>query len=228
MKLSGDQIGQLYKFTRQHFVEYYDVQTELVDHLANDIEETWLENPKISFEKARDISFKKFGVFGFMNVVEQKQKQMSKKYLRILWSFIKEWFQLPKIILTITFLFIVYNTVLLPYGSYFVWSFFILLAAYACYRLIRVRKELKKRKHKWMLEEMLLVQGDSFAFILATYPIHFINIESLNQEGWWAFIMSFLIVFIGIMIYISLEIIPSKAKELLEETYSEYKLSQNL
>ena len=38
MKLTEEQIQQLYKFTRQHYVEHYDVQTELVDHLANDIE----------------------------------------------------------------------------------------------------------------------------------------------------------------------------------------------
>ena len=42
MKLTKEQIQQLYKFTRQHYVEYYDVQTELVDHLANDIEQIWI------------------------------------------------------------------------------------------------------------------------------------------------------------------------------------------
>jgi len=55
MKLTSQQIQQLYKFTRQHYVEYYDVQTELVDHLANDIEQIWKEQPNLSFEKARDI-----------------------------------------------------------------------------------------------------------------------------------------------------------------------------
>ena len=35
-KLTSEQIDQLYLFTRQHFVEYYDLQTELVDHLAHD------------------------------------------------------------------------------------------------------------------------------------------------------------------------------------------------
>ncbi|WP_320240732.1 hypothetical protein [Tenacibaculum sp. 1B UA] len=39
MKLTDQHIEQLYKFTRQHYVEHYDVQTELVDHLANDIEQ---------------------------------------------------------------------------------------------------------------------------------------------------------------------------------------------
>ena len=41
MKLSAEQIERLYQFTRQHYVEYYDLQTELVDHLANAIEEQW-------------------------------------------------------------------------------------------------------------------------------------------------------------------------------------------
>ena len=34
MKLNNQHIEQLYTFTRQHFVEHYDVQTELVDHLS--------------------------------------------------------------------------------------------------------------------------------------------------------------------------------------------------
>ncbi len=84
MKLTENQIEELYKFTRKHYVDHYDVQTELVDHLANDIEEIWEENPNLSFEQARDKSFKKFGIFGFMDVVEAKQKQMNKRYWTII------------------------------------------------------------------------------------------------------------------------------------------------
>ena len=80
MKLSAEQIEKLYQFTRQHYVEYYDLQTELVDHLANAIEEQWQQNPKLSFEEALQIEFKKFGVFGFMDVVEQRQSALNKKY----------------------------------------------------------------------------------------------------------------------------------------------------
>ncbi|PIE98900.1 MAG: hypothetical protein CR961_01445 [Polaribacter sp.] len=76
MKLTAEQIQDLYKFTRQHYVEHYDVQTELVDHLANDIEQICKEKPSLTFTEARDISFKKFGVFGFMEVVEQKQGEL--------------------------------------------------------------------------------------------------------------------------------------------------------
>ena len=39
MKLNQGLILELYAFTRKHFVEHFDLQTELVDHLANGIEQ---------------------------------------------------------------------------------------------------------------------------------------------------------------------------------------------
>ena len=50
MKLTQEQIARLYRFTREHYVEWYDLQTELVDHLANAIEEQAQQNPTLSFE----------------------------------------------------------------------------------------------------------------------------------------------------------------------------------
>jgi len=79
MKITKPQIEDLYAFTRNHYVEYHDLQTELVDHLANDIEQMWIELPQLSFEEAKTKAFKKFGVFGFMEPIEQKQKAMNKK-----------------------------------------------------------------------------------------------------------------------------------------------------
>jgi hypothetical protein len=55
------QIDHLFTFTRQHYVEWYDLQSELVDHLANAIETQWQENPKLSFNEALNKEFK-FGV----------------------------------------------------------------------------------------------------------------------------------------------------------------------
>ena len=66
MKLNPSQIDRLFTFTRQHYVEYYDLQTELVDHLAHAIEAQWQEKPKLSFEDALNIEFKKF-VFAGIN-----------------------------------------------------------------------------------------------------------------------------------------------------------------
>ena len=98
MKLTTEQIDRLYQFTRQHYVEWYDLQTELVDHLANSIELQWQENPKIDFEDALKIEFKKFGVFGFMDVVEKRQAALGKKYNHLIWKHFKSFFKIPQII----------------------------------------------------------------------------------------------------------------------------------
>ncbi len=54
MKLTKLEIDHLYQFTRQHYVLHYDLQTELVDHMANAIETIWETQPDLSFEKARE------------------------------------------------------------------------------------------------------------------------------------------------------------------------------
>ena len=222
MKLTNQNIQDLYKFTRQHFVEHYDVQTELVDHLANDIEEILEEKPDFTFREARDLSFKKFGVFGFMGVVEEKQKQLSKKYAKILWRFTKDWFQLPKIILTISIFIVFYNALLFKNGYYLIIGLFVLSMFFAGYKLYHLRKKMKKKDKKWMLEEMLLTQGGGSAFFIATYPLHF-SYRTFNGD-YKTVLMSFFLTSLTIILYVSLEVIPKKSEELLTEHYPEYKI----
>ena len=109
MKLTLSQIDQLYLFTRQHYVEWYDLQSELVDHIANAIEAQWQQNPNRSFDEALQIEFKKFGVFGFMDVVEKRQAVLVKKYNRLVFQHFKTFFKVPKILLTIVMTFLLFN-----------------------------------------------------------------------------------------------------------------------
>ena len=62
MKLSENQIQKLYAFTRTHYVEHYDLQTELVDHLANGIEAQQQKALRLPFNDALKKEFEKFGV----------------------------------------------------------------------------------------------------------------------------------------------------------------------
>jgi len=100
-KLSDIQIDHLYEFTKNHYVEWYDVQTELVDHLANGIENQWKIEPDFSFENALIKEFKKFGVFGFSDLIKEKTKALNKCYRKHVWIYFKEFFRLPKIIITL-------------------------------------------------------------------------------------------------------------------------------
>ena len=68
-KLTQEQIEQLFVFTKKHLVEHYDVQVELVDHLANAIEAEWEINPNISFTEALQKEYKNFGKIALPNIL---------------------------------------------------------------------------------------------------------------------------------------------------------------
>jgi len=104
-----EHINQLYAFTQQHFVEYYDLQTELVDHLANAIETLWETNPQLTFDDALKTEFKKFGIYGFSDVVAERQKALGKRYMKLITRYFKEFFKLPHIILTLVMFVVTYK-----------------------------------------------------------------------------------------------------------------------
>ena len=229
MKLTNQNIQSLYKFTRQHFVEHYDVQTELVDHLANDIEQIWEEKPNLTFREARDISFKKFGVFGFMNVVEQKQKQMNKKYFKIIIGFVKEWLKLPRIILTISLVYLFFILQKVPHAYFIFIGLYGVVFTTEIIMLIRRKKRLKKKfmisGKKWMFEEIIESQGYLNIAFFTYYLFYFISPENYNEISLFrSLIISIAITLAIIVGYISLYIIPKKAEKLLEEHYPEYKI----
>ncbi|CAM1352102.1 hypothetical protein [Tenacibaculum crassostreae] len=232
MQVTEQHIQQLYKFTRQHYVEHYDVQTELVDHLANDIEQIWSENPILTFEQARDKSFKKFGVFGFMNVVEEKQKQIQKKYFKLIFSFVKEWFSLPKIILTATMVFSFYLLLHFSFAEYlfigFFFSFFIAELTIMFKKRKKLDLKFKKTGKKWMFEDIIETQGYGNVVFITFYIFQFLTPNSYENLTEIARITISLATSLTFIIgYVSLVVIPKKAEELLEEHYPEYKLANN-
>ena len=232
MKLTETHIENLYKFTRKHFVEHYDVQTELVDHLANDIEQILIEKPNLSFEEARDLSFKKFGIYGFMNVVEQKQKVMTKRYWKILLRFLKEWFSLPKIIITLgvfTFFILLLQlkeaSIILGFIFFIIAVFLIVSETIVGYN---VRKRKKKNQKIFLLEEMIHKTKNGFVMmvLLNVYNIfNFIKIDLESLSIYWLYFYAVFFTLLTISFYITKFVIPQKAEELLEETYPEYKIS---
>jgi hypothetical protein len=231
MKLTETQIENLYKFTRQHYVYHYDVQTELVDHLANDIEEIWLETPKLSFEQARDKSFKKFGIFGFMDVVEKKEWQMTKKYLKLVFKFIKEWFGLPKIVLTMVLFYGFYQLQKMEYAyNIYTGIFVALMILQILFMIVKGQKLKRKQKEtgkKWMFEQIISVNGMANVFVMLFYFFDFLFTSSkdfLMMGDIRKFLSAFLITFVIILGHITLVVIPKKANQLLLETYPEFKM----
>ena len=105
MPLTDLQIESLFKFTQKKFVHYYDLQLELVDHLASSIEDEMVANPNLDFEYALQKVYNRFGIFGFAKVVQEKSAALHKNNWRIWRSAVKEFFTIPKIAFTIAIFF---------------------------------------------------------------------------------------------------------------------------
>lgn len=235
MKLTETQIENLYKFTRQHYVYHYDVQTELVDHLANDIEEIWEEYPKITFEQARDKSFKKFGIFGFMDVIEAKQKQMNKRYWKIQLRFVKEWFTMPKLLTTILLFLCIYFLLQVQYSKFIILGSVLLAIIFESVYLYKDRQAQKKKTEKkekiFLLEAMISQTKGGFvsiAFINIFNVINLTKVEFSSLERHWLLLIAFCTTVVMIMFYVTAYVIPQKAEELLHETYPEYKFVKKM
>lgn len=95
------QYESLFAFCRKHYVQYYDVQVELVDHLSAAIEEKMKENPKLSFEEALDKVYAGFGVKGFADIVATREQMVSKQCRKQKWKLFFSYFTVPKIAMTL-------------------------------------------------------------------------------------------------------------------------------
>jgi hypothetical protein len=110
MELTPQQIEHLFAFTKKKLVHWYDLQVELVDHLAARIEEEMSADPKLEFEKALDKVYKGFGIFGFAKIVQEKSQQLERASRKMWNKAMLNFFRWPKIIHLVFF--IAFNWVL--------------------------------------------------------------------------------------------------------------------
>lgn len=232
MEIAPEHIDQLYAFTRQHFVEYYDLQTELVDHLAGGIESQWQQNPNLTFEEALQKEFKKFGVFGFMTVVEQRQAALTKKYNGLVAKHFKAIFKTPKILLSLTAVLLL--KILLSNVSFaeeLTLALFLglLLTFFTGLVLSRrkIKAHFKSSGKKWLFEQIIYNYG-SFAG-LSYLPMQLLlRLFNHPENVYVLWGVSVSIVAMALLEYILLFEIPKKSQAYLLETYPEYKFANSL
>ncbi|TAG53141.1 MAG: hypothetical protein EAZ29_06000, partial [Runella slithyformis] len=138
-ELTGDQIDALFDFVARKNVKYYDLQVELVDHLASEIERKQSEKPNIYFEQALQQVYEGFGVFGFEDFVSNAHRQLLIKQRKKWWCYFKAFWTLPKIFLSLAFFGFVFScfaafpyqsvvrangVLFLGYGAFWMYNFF--------------------------------------------------------------------------------------------------------
>lgn len=228
MKLTENQIQELYVFTRKHYVEWYDLQTELVDHLANDIETLREQNPETSFEKALDLTFKKFGVFGFADVIAKRQKALRRKYMNMSIQYLNEFFRLPKIILTVLMTLSMFKIMI---GNSIESTFYIFriiclcLAILVFFHKIKLRIMKKQTGIRWMFEEYLHKADISFFIIITLSHLTALGLFNFLEgvsKSWVIFGVAFLTTLFSIITYFDVVVFPRKVQGYLSQNFPEY------
>ena len=227
MKLTKPHIQQLYKFTQKHYVDWYDVQTELVDHLANGIETHLEENPNATFESALNSEFKKFGIMGFSDVIEEKTKALNKHYRILVWNFFKDFFKLPKIILTLFFVWAYFELFqLVPNKNWIVIPTFAILFIVPIIFFINMTIQIRKTGHltdkKWLFDSINLQLGGLVNILnIGIYSGYFF--ESISDwSTLFQVVFSAVIVLLAMIIYISVFIVSPKLRNDMAKQHPEY------
>lgn len=231
-KVSPQQINRLFQFTDQHFVDYYDVQLELVDHLANAIEEQWQEDPNKDFETALQEEFKKFGVFGFLEVVEARQEAMQKRYHQLMWKEAKEFLKLPKVFITAACFIILFTIITrIPYGIFILVVLILPLIVVFFSTLFSRRKKEKatsknNNRKPYLLESLILQAGQIGSYIALPIQIFIFIPNHLVSNFWVGIIYGVLLTAFTLVFYITLFLLPRKRDEILQDAYPELKWQQ--
>jgi hypothetical protein len=102
--IQQEQVDEIIAFCEAKGVTYYDVQVELVDHIADSIEELQKSNPALSFSDALHLAGKQFGNQEFAAIVKSKKRLIEKRMSRLIEREFLSFFTFPRIMITILLL----------------------------------------------------------------------------------------------------------------------------
>ena len=218
------QYESLFAFCRKHYVQYYDVQVELVDHLSEAIEEKMKANPKLSFEQALDSVYAGFGIKGFADIVATREKMVSKQCRKQRWKLFFSYFTLPKVAMTICL-----YAILLFLGKFLAQDLhrIILLSAIGLsliiFEIIHSLKTAKlfKKQIKAMLYTSDRLNGliSSSIFIQLMLSSRISKVLDLNEITYFDYAM---VSFILVLIYVSILAHRDFVKELYKNAIQQY------
>jgi hypothetical protein len=233
-KLTPVEINQLFDFCRKHYVPEYDLQIELVDHLASSIEDQWKINPDIPFPVARINSFDQFGIFGFSKIKSRKEKELRLKYRRLLLKFTLEFYRLPKILLTMALTILLFSIFRLTNDIFWVsigYSIFA-IAFFIYYRfwLFPRYYQIKTAHEKPFMLLNYLKNKQVEAGILFQIPLNLVNFRNLltfsySDHPFILFFIAFAITSLSILVYVNLIVLPSKIREHFTEQFPQFVIS---
>lgn len=214
MKLTSEQIEQLFEFIRKKNVDYYDVQVELVDHLASSIEEKLSQNSHLSFESALREVYQGFGVFGFSELVEEKEQKAKREIKKMYRTALLSFLSFPKIAFTISS-FLLFQLLYMQFEFYdfrmFLFIVWLVVTALLLANWFRIERKFSCKFSDWNTPAL------SFSGILVGFLNLFLNTIVYND---FRFSYPYLLSFFFVAAWAFYEILTNVHKK-LESEYPE-------
>lgn len=158
-----EQIETLYRFCKKHYVHHYDLQTELVDHLASAIEDKLAEDPQATFDSALDEVYKGFGFGGFARVVAQRTKEMQRRNQKIRRRIFGSYFRWPRLAFTLLLTLFIYTLAKVLPADWMNWASLLIFATVIGLETYTVAQI--NRLHKQLHASLLLTADVNGSFI---------------------------------------------------------------
>jgi hypothetical protein len=229
--LTPEQVKKLFAWCEKYEVYDYDLQLEIVDHLASAIEHQWKENPELSFGWALKNIRDKFGWRDFRKLERKMQRQLKHKFRRILFNYFTQYLKLPKITITFCLAIIFFillqllenNSILIilyciPISVASVYSSFVLFPK-------KIEINLKKEKSFMILEYLHETNKNvSTLALLPLYGLFFFNLESIRYSNlvWQEIFIALIMAFASILLWGYFFYLPEKIRNYFIKNYPEY------
>ena len=218
MKLIKPHIDLIYKEVQRKGVRYYDVQLELVDHIATAIEQQVNdsnESPKESIE--RELS--KWSEDRLDQFINEKEKALKRYWYRRAGSYMLAYFRLPKVVLTMALALGLFYLLSDP-TFYIIWMHRFISGSFVLYILFIVLLAFEEYKLSHSYPPPLLtleayrrtISGGIFG-ISYLFFVLFESTDIPAHSFWMAFYVSFALSVSIVVMYGSLFVFPSWLKK---------------
>ena len=187
MQLTSKQIDEIKGFVHGKHILWIDLQNELIDHIATEIEKEWDENPRLEFETIFKSLYKKYDHFHFQFLVKEHKKKLKEQISKEIEKETNKLFKPPLLFATLGVFFV--NYLIMRYANHaewywksvlgleYLWAFAFLFKMYIDYYKL-------KRKYGYV---RYLDEPSVFIFSIVMIPIlimYTIPIWEKTENDW--------------------------------------------
>ena len=222
-QLTDQEILRLFTFVEKKGVKYIDVQHEIVDHLASDIELSKEVYPKFNFDEHINLAFNKFPK-DFRKLIRSKEKSMNRYWQKRTMSYIKSYFKLP----TLAFSSLLYFSIVLGtlhLGKPFIVPVLGFMTLAIIYTLVKsyTNSNIRTKEKKYLVIRMYLGQTTTMLFlpICLLNIFHVFNLKDIDaiSQSWFVYLLTGLVVFTLMWCHASLKVFPKMLQQEIETKY---------